>query len=313
MVWELFLDIEEEGRIMFTIWLTGLPCSGKTTIAKGLEKHLDIVRIDGDIIRKSLNKDLGFSLKDREENIRRVANICKMLNDSGKNVIASFVSPTDKIRTLARDIIRPHKFILVFVKAKISTCEERDTKGMWKKARAGLIKEFTGVDSPYNVPRYPNITLDTDLETEEESVKELLRFLYIDGIVKPQRTMFIGRYSPPSIAHKYLFDTVLDNGGWVVIAIRDTKESSSNPIPVKKRIELWKKIYKDNPKVVVIEIPDIDEVCVGRKVGYKILAVPENIRQVSATNIRKGKYDDIPEEIREEVKRLLDENKKVSS
>ena len=289
----------------YTIWLTGLPCSGKTTIAKELEKTLDIVRVDGDIIRKSLNKDLGFSLEDRKENIRRVANVCKMLNDSGKNVVASFVSPTAEIRTIAHNIIHPHRFIEVFVKASVASCIRRDCKGMYKKAIDGIIKDFTGVSAPYQEPLMPYVTLETDKETLEESTNKLLSFLQKTNVIKPPRTMFIGRYSPPSVAHKYLFDTVLNNGGWVTIAIRDTPISTKNPIDLKTRIRLWKKIYQNNPRVTVIEIPDIDTVCVGRRVGYAIVQVPTDIHKISATNIRGGKYDDIPEEIRDEVEEIL--------
>jgi len=121
-------------------------------------------------------------------------------------------------------------------------------------------------------------------------------------------TLFIGRFSPPHKAHKYLFDSVLNNGGKVVVALRDTSISEKDPLTIEQRKFLIEKLYQGNPRVKVIVIPDVEEVCVGRKVGYRIMAVPEKIRVISATKVRKGKYDDVPEEIRDLVKEMLDKD-----
>lgn len=288
----------------FTLWLTGLPCSGKTTLAKELLKVLDAVHLDGDIVRKSLTKDLGYSPEDRTENLRRVSIVARMLNDSGKDVIASFVSPREKMRKMIRKNIGKENLILVYLKCSLKECIRRDVKGLYKKAVAGEIPMFTGISAPYEEPK-ADIEIDTEKETLEESVNKILSFLEKKDLIKPRSTLFIGRFSPPHKAHKYLFDTILNNGGKIVIAIRDTPISKKDPLSVKQRKRLLRKLYPRNPNVKIIVIPDITEVCVGRKVGYKIMAVPERIRIISATKVRKGKLDDVPEEIREELKEML--------
>jgi len=293
----------------FTLWLTGLPCSGKTTLAKELLKVIDAVHLDGDVVRQSLTKDLGFSPADRKENLRRISIVCKMLNDSGRNVIASFISPTEQMRKMIRSNVGAKKFILVYVKCPIEECVKRDTKGMYKRALEGKIPMFTGVSASFEEPLNPDLVVDTKKLSLEKGVNKILSFLEKKEFMKPRCTLFIGRFSPPHKAHKYLFDTVLNNGGKIVIAVRDTPISNKDPLTVEQRVTLLRKLYPNNPKVKVIVIPDINEVCVGRTVGYKIMAVPEKIRIVSATRVRKGKYDDVPEEIREEVKNLLEREK----
>jgi adenylylsulfate kinase len=140
----------------YTIWMSGLSGSGKSTIANQLEHTLNSLGyhtyiLDGDNTRLGLNKGLGFSEEDRIENIRRVAEVCKIMNDAGLIVICSFISPFEKNRTQAKEIIGDN-FIEVFVDADLSTCETRDPKGLYKKARAGEIKDFTGISSPFETP-----------------------------------------------------------------------------------------------------------------------------------------------------------------
>lgn len=161
-----------------TLWLTGLPCAGKTTLAERLKEELDnrgykTVHLDADNIRSKLNADLGFSPEDRKENLRRVAYIAKLFNDNGNFVISSFVSPNDEMREMVKNIIDNLK--LVFVKCSLKACEERDTKGMYKKARRGKIKEFTGVSAPFEEPSEPDVIIDTEHNNVENCVKELLK------------------------------------------------------------------------------------------------------------------------------------------
>lgn len=282
----------------FTLWLTGLPCSGKTSIAKELLKVIDAQHLDGDIVRKSLTKDLGFSVKDRTENIRRVSIVCNMLNSAGINTIATFVSPTNKIRNMAKRNIKPFPFVLVYVKCSVEECERRDVKGMYAKAHKDEIPMFTGVSAPYEEPKYPNIIIDTEHKTKEQNVNTIVRTLERMALIGERYTLFIGRFSPPHKGHKYLFDSILNNGGRICIAVRDTPLSTKDPLTAEQRKKLIEALYPNNPNVKIIIVPDINEVCVGRKVGYKIMAVPEKIRTISATKIRKeGKFDDIPEEI----------------
>ena len=139
-----------------TIWLTGLSGSGKSTISNLVDQKLYELGyhsyiLDGDNTRMGLNKDLGFSEEDRIENIRRVSEVCKLMNDSGLIVICSFISPFEKNREQAKEIIG-HNFFEVFVDASLETCETRDSKGLYKKARAGEIKDFTGISSPFEIP-----------------------------------------------------------------------------------------------------------------------------------------------------------------
>ena len=165
-----------------TIWMTGLSGAGKTTIALGLEKELFsrgffVKLLDGDDVRTGLNKDLTFSPADRTENIRRIAEVNRLFVLSGIITVDCFISPTLEIRHMAREIIGPENFIEVFVKASLEVCEKRDVKGLYAKARAGLIKEFTGIDAPYEAPEHADLVLDTTSKTPEESVREALEFI----------------------------------------------------------------------------------------------------------------------------------------
>ncbi len=163
-----------------TIWLTGLPCAGKTVLSKRLKEELDnrgfkTVHLDADDIRSTLNADLGFSPEDRKENLRRVAQVAKLFNENGNFVIASFVSPTDELREMVRNIIG--NFKLAFIKCSLKACEKRDTKGMYKKARTGEIKEFTGVSAPFEEPQDADIVIDTEQNSIEDCVKGILNML----------------------------------------------------------------------------------------------------------------------------------------
>ncbi|MBC8147515.1 MAG: adenylyl-sulfate kinase [Bacteroidetes bacterium] len=161
------------------IWLTGLSGAGKTTVALALEKEIQrkgyFTKVfDGDIIRKGINKDLGYSIDNRMENIRRISEVTKLFLDSGLIIICSFISPTEEIREMAKSIIGKRNFIEVYVNSPFDVCEKRDPKGLYAKARKGLIKNFTGIDSIYEAPIDPDIELKTDIWTERETVKYLL-------------------------------------------------------------------------------------------------------------------------------------------
>ena len=160
------------------IWLTGLPCSGKTTIGIGLEQLLisrgfHVRLLDGDVTRKGICSDLGFSEDDRNENIRRIAEISKLFAESGTITINAFITPTEKLRAVARDIIGRDDFINVFVNAPLNLCEERDIKGMYKKARNGEIKDFTGVSAPFEPPLEADFEINTSVSDPEQSIVKL--------------------------------------------------------------------------------------------------------------------------------------------
>lgn len=161
------------------IWLTGLSGSGKTTIAIGLEKALNSKGIltqilDGDNIRVGINNNLGFSEADRTENIRRIAEVSKLFLNCGIVTINCFVSPTNEIRQQAKSIIGEDDFLEIFINTPIEICEQRDVKGLYKKARAGEIKDFTGISAPFEAPLNPFLEVKTENKTIDESVKEIL-------------------------------------------------------------------------------------------------------------------------------------------
>ena len=164
------------------IWLTGMSGSGKTTIAKGLEKYLfskGIINqiLDGDNIRVGLNKNLSFSEADRTENIRRIAEVSKLFLNSGVVTINCFVSPLKKMRQLAKDIIGKEDFIEVYINASLETCKQRDVKGLYKKALNGKIKNFTGISSNYEAPEQADLELITNEKSFNESIEELSKFV----------------------------------------------------------------------------------------------------------------------------------------
>jgi len=170
-----------------TLWLTGLPCSGKTTLAKRLKEELDnrgynSVHLDGDDVRGELNKDLGFSIEDRKENLRRISHVAKLFNKNGNFVIASFVSPTNDYRKMIKDTIG--NFKLVYLKCSVEECESRDVKGMYKKARKGEIKDFTGVSAPFEEPNDADIIVDTQNEDVESCVQSVLKKLKVERLVE---------------------------------------------------------------------------------------------------------------------------------
>jgi len=174
----------------FTLWFTGLPCSGKSTLAglvaeelKSRERFVEI--LDGDEVRKHLTKGLGFSREDRDENIRRIGYVCRLLSRNGAVAIAAAISPYRSLRDEVRAGHEPGRFLEVFVSTPLAVCIERDVKGMYKKALAGEIKNFTGVDDPYEPPQAPEIIIETAAETERQSATRILTLLEQRGLAEP--------------------------------------------------------------------------------------------------------------------------------
>lgn len=170
------------GQKPLTVWLTGLSASGKSTLAFALERALieagrACYVLDGDNVRHGLSRDLGFSDKDRTENIRRIAEVAKLMNDAGLIVITAFISPLRIDREMAKTIIGLSQYREIYVSTSMKVCETRDPKGLYEKARAGLVKEFTGISAPYEIPLNPNLTLDTEKISKEACVEELLKII----------------------------------------------------------------------------------------------------------------------------------------
>jgi len=173
-----------------TIWMTGLPASGKSTLAVALEKALwergiHSFVLDGDNIRHGLNKDLGFSPEDRVENIRRIGEVAKLFTAAGVINITAFISPYRVDREQARSLVEAGEFLEVFVDCPVEECERRDPKGHYKKARAGEIREFTGVSAPYEAPLNPEMTVYTARHSEADCVSAILEYLEAKGYVQP--------------------------------------------------------------------------------------------------------------------------------
>ena len=176
------------GQRGVTLWFTGLSGAGKSTLAVAVEEALHKLGsltyiLDGDNIRSGINNNLSFSPEDRKENIRRIAEIAKLFRDAGVITLTAFISPYREDRQLARDLAGTDDFIEVFVDASLETCEQRDPKGLYKKARAGEIPEFTGISAPYEAPESPELHVNTSTQSVDECVREIIGYLTEKGIV----------------------------------------------------------------------------------------------------------------------------------
>jgi adenylylsulfate kinase len=187
VVWhETLVSRQDRNRInkhkSGVVWFTGLSASGKSTIAHHLERALfergiRSYVLDGDNIRHGLNANLGFSREDRKENLRRIAELARLFSDAGIVVLAAFISPYREDRALIRTCVGEENFFEVYVQCPVDVCEMRDPKGLYKKARAGIIRNYTGIDAPYEEPESPSLVLDTTQLSVEEAVENLLVFL----------------------------------------------------------------------------------------------------------------------------------------
>jgi adenylylsulfate kinase len=180
---------KRNGHHSAILWFTGLSGSGKSTIANAVSKKLFDLGIqnyvlDGDNIRHGLNKDLGFSAEDRTENIRRIGEVAKLFVDSGQFVLTAFISPFAQDRELVRHLVEKDEFIEIYVKCPLEECERRDPKGLYKKARKGEIRDFTGIDSPYEAPVFPELTLETDRYTIDECANQVIAYLCDQNFIK---------------------------------------------------------------------------------------------------------------------------------
>jgi adenylylsulfate kinase len=275
-----------------TFWFTGLPCSGKTTLTVELQKIVGGQLLDGDVIRGTpISAGADFTLEGRKKHLLRIAFIAKMLNDNGINVLASFVSPIDMVREEIKDIIGPDHFKLVYVEASKEVCIKRDVKGMWAKALKGEIKNWTGLDSPFEIP----VSSDLVINTEETTVKECIDTIFQEFFTgeKKEYDLFIGRYQclPPHAGHTGIMDKVLEEGGNVCVGLRDRTYSDKDPYTLHQRRMAFEEIFAEEieaGRVVITDIPDIISVDHGRAKGWAVreIIMPDDIQKISATGIR---------------------------
>ncbi|MGG7036602.1 MAG: adenylyl-sulfate kinase [Flavobacterium sp.] len=173
---------KQKGHNSFLIWFTGLSGSGKSTIANKLvnalfEKGIHVYSLDGDNLRLGLNKDLSFSEEDRSENIRRIAEVSKLMIDAGIVTVAAFISPLEKNRQLVKEIVGKQNYVEIYIETPLEECERRDVKGLYAKARKGEIKDFTGISSPYEIPKNPTLKINTLNSSIDEAVEQILNLL----------------------------------------------------------------------------------------------------------------------------------------
>lgn len=179
-----------KGHRPAVLWFTGFSGSGKSTLSHAVEEALvqrsiHAYVLDGDNVRRGINRDLEFSETDRVENIRRIGEISRLFIDAGLIVLSAFISPYRRDRQMARSMVEPDEFIEIYVKCSLEACEKRDVKGLYKKARKGEISDFTGISAPYEAPEHPELTIDTETVSLEQGVSEILKYLgknnYIDS------------------------------------------------------------------------------------------------------------------------------------
>lgn len=274
------------------VWFTGLPCAGKTTLAQGLFERAvtagyDAELLDGDVMR-TVAPGLGFSPEQRKAHLLRVAYTAALLAKRGVVVLCAFVTPLESIRKRVKMVVDSMSggraaFHMVYVKADLETCKSRDVKGMYARALAGEIQDFTGVSAPFEEPQDYNWLIDTDFLAVEAALDDLVAMLHLH----PQRhALFIGRWQPFHKGHQHIIDQALQKGDEVCVAIRNTPVTPTDPFTVQDRVEMIRAVYGDAVSIIVI--PDIKSINIGRRVGYEVnrVDVPEFIGRVSATNIR---------------------------
>lgn len=265
---------------MKIFWLTGLPCSGKTTIARQLSRHLNATVLDGDDIRKIMNNN-DFSEKGRAQHMRSVAYIASLLSQN-TNVVVALVSPLKKAREELKQ--RYPNILEIYIKCDIQVCKNRDVKGLYKKAINGEITNFTGVQVSYEPPFSPDLVVETDKLSVKECVEKILALYDWNP-----KALIIGRWQPFHKGHKWLVDRVKSFGHKPIIGIRHTRINEKNPYSVQERIEMIKEVLGKNAEYVVL--PDIAGVYYGRDVGYEVREIipPKSIGAISGTKLRNIK------------------------
>ena len=276
------------------IWLTGLPCSGKTTLSNAIKDHYPRVQIlDGDEIRSTpMAAGLGFSPEARKAHIMRMGHLAKMFVDQGITTICSFVSPHRETRNQLREMFDKGDFIEVYLSTPVAVCSDRDVKGMYAKAYAGEIKNFTGVQAEFEAPDAPELTLDTSALSIEKCGEIILEKT---GRIEDRKTRwhwYFGRWNGTlHLGHEHIIQQSLDKypQDKVMLAVRDVEPDEKNPWTAREVKDMLCYRYQDEPRVEVTIVPDISSVEYGRGVGYAVneIKVTKDIAGISGTKCRE--------------------------
>ena len=278
------------------IWMTGLSGAGKTTIAVAASNRFGCEVLDGDTIRDFF-KNNDFSKEGRERHLLGVAKMANMMSKHTP-VICSFITPYEETRTKILEIL-PKGSVMVHVSTSLEVCEDRDVKGLYAKARSGEIQNFTGVSDPFEYPSCAHLTLDSsgdDGQTVDDMVDGLAKFFE-----KPKAVLLPGRWQPLHVGHEWLIQQELDKGKRVVVGIRDTPITDSDPYSAVMRKRMIEHRYAGE-NVVAWIMPDIEAISYGRKVGYAVREasdIPPEVFTVSATGVRKGARGNVSDKVHE--------------
>ena len=276
------------------LWLIGLSGAGKTTIAEAAVTRFGAELLDGDTIRDFFSNN-DFSRQGRERHLLGIARMAKMISKH-TDVICSFITPYEDVREKILEIL-PDNSVMIHVSTSLEICEERDVKGLYAKARSGEISNFTGISDPFDEPNCTHMTLNStgkDGETVDDMVDQLSHFFE-----KPKAVLLPGRWQPLHVGHEWLIQQELDKGKRVVVGIRDTPVSDSDPYPAELRKRMIEHRY-EGENVEGWIMPDIEAVSYGRKVGYEVREskdIPPEVFKVSATGVRGGNRANVSEKV----------------
>jgi len=278
------------------VWFTGLSGAGKTTIAMAAADRYGCEVLDGDTIRDFFSNN-DFSREGRERHLLGVAKMAKMISKH-TNVLCSFITPYEDVRQKILKIL-PDNAIMVHISTSLEVCEERDVKGLYAKARSGKISNFTGVTDPFDYPECAHLTLDSTGE-EGKGVDDLVDQL-AHLFEQPKAVLIPGRWQPLHVGHEWLIQQELDKGKRVVVGIRDTPVSESDPYSAQTRKRMIEYRYQGE-NVEAWIMPDLEAISYGRKVGYEVREatdIPSQVFEVSATGVRGGNRANVSEKVME--------------
>lgn len=278
------------------VWLFGLSGAGKTTIAEAAAERFGTELLDGDTIREFFSNS-DFSREGRERHLLGIARMAAMISKH-THVLCSFITPYEDVREKILEILPPDS-VLVHVSTSLEVCENRDVKGLYAKARSGEISNFTGISDPFDEPECAHMSLDSTGSaghTVNDMVDQLSHLFE-----KPKSVLLPGRWQPLHVGHEWLIQQELDQGNRVVVGIRDTPVTESDPYPALLRKRMIEHRYKDED-VEAWVMPDIEAVSYGRKVGYQVREaedIPPEVFEVTATGVRGGNRANVSQKVME--------------